>query len=180
MLWREGRSGLASGTSEELPAHQPPAPPRPSPADHVAKGHGGQKQAQDEHQLEEEGGAGGTESSVGHPGVLEEGVLGSDSSAGVSLASNAKAPEARGGGAEQGRRQEQDASPTQLQPCAPPQPGSLHLLDVEGEEDEDAVEQGQQRAVEETHPGDRLRRHYVQHVLGHQELLPAQPGPEPA
>lgn len=36
-----------------------------------------------------------------------------------------------------------------------------YLLDVEGEEEEDAMEQGQQGAVEEAHPGDGLPRHDV-------------------
>ena len=47
-----------------------------SPADHIAQGHGGQEQAQEEHQLEEEDGAGGAESPRGRPGVPQQSVLG--------------------------------------------------------------------------------------------------------
>lgn len=54
----------------------PAARPLHSPADHIAQGHGGQEQAQDEHQLEEEEGAGGSESPNGGPGVPQQGVLG--------------------------------------------------------------------------------------------------------
>lgn len=65
-------------------------------------------------------------------------------------------------------------------PPAPAPPRSPHLLDVEGEEDEDAVEQRQQGTIEEAHPGDRLPRHNVQDILGHQEFFPVQPDPERA
>ena len=47
-----------------------------SPADHIAQGRGGQEQAQEEPQLEEEDGAGGAESPRGRPGVPQQGVLG--------------------------------------------------------------------------------------------------------
>lgn len=161
---------------------------RPSPADHIAQGHDGQEQAQEEHQLEEEGGAGGPESPRRGLGVPHEGVLGASNGPWGSLASSQRPRSLRPregtlrGRAEAGRGAcPADGGPHGPPRCmpAPPSPRP-HLLDVEGEEDEDAVEQGQQRAVEEAHPGDRLPRHNVQDVLGHQELLPVQPGPEPA
>lgn len=74
MLWREGQCQVPR---EELPACPSPALLLPSPADHVAQRHGGHKQAEDEHQLEEEGRAGSPESARGRPGVPQEGVLGS-------------------------------------------------------------------------------------------------------
>lgn len=73
MLWREGQCQVPG---EELPAGQPPASLLPSPADHVAQRHGGHKQAEDEHELEEEGRAGSPEAARGRPGVPQEGVLG--------------------------------------------------------------------------------------------------------
>ena len=78
MLWRQAEWGYGQGPREELPAHpSASAPLLPSPADHVAQGHGGQKQAQDEHQLEEEGGARGSEPPRGRLGVPQKVVLGS-------------------------------------------------------------------------------------------------------
>lgn len=178
MLGRDSqnRAGIRA-PGEELPAHQLQAPLRPSPADHIAQGYDGQEQAQDEHQLEEEGGAGGAESPRRGLGVPHEGVLGANGTWG-SLASSQmpRSPRPREvtlrGRAEAGRETclaDGDSTPV-----------SAHLLDVEGEEDEDAVEQGQQGAVEEAHPGDGLPRHNVQDILGHQEFFPVQPGPERA
>lgn len=168
------RGDQRQGPREELPpTPQPPATLRPAPADHVAQRHGGQKQAQDEHQLEEEGGARGSEPAKGRPGVPQEGVLGSKRHRGA-VSSHLQKPRSPGprevrlgdGG---------EGHPAPSRPTRGP-----HLLDVEGEDYEGTVEQGQQRAVEEAHPDDRLPRHHVQHVRGHEELLPAQPGPEPA
>lgn len=102
MLGREsqGRAG-SRAPRQELPAHQPQAPLRLSPADHIAQGHDGQEQAQEEHQLEEEGGAGGTEPPWRGPGVPQEGVLGGEQrQMGVSQFADAKEPEARGRAAE--------------------------------------------------------------------------------
>lgn len=74
---RRPERGCGRGPREEPPARPSASVPLPpSPADHVAQGHGGQKQAQDEHQLEEEGGAGGSEPPRGRLGVPQEVVLG--------------------------------------------------------------------------------------------------------
>lgn len=83
MLERDGQGGLASGSwVRSYPCHPLGAPLLfPSPADHIAQGHCSQKQAQEEHQLEEEGGAGGAEGPRRCPGVLQEGVLGAQATA---------------------------------------------------------------------------------------------------
>lgn len=101
MLWREGRCSSVRAAGRSCPpARSPRASPHPSPADHVAQGHGGQKQAQHQHQLEEEGGAGGTESARGRPGVPQEGVLGSKQPQGGAVSSFADPEEAAGPGSD--------------------------------------------------------------------------------
>lgn len=107
MLGRDsqGGAGVRAPGEEGLPAPQPRAPLLPSPADHIAQRHDGQEQAQDEHQLEEEGGAGGAESSGRGLGVPHQGVLGEAAAGGEAVSRGSPRPRAvpLGGWAEAGR-----------------------------------------------------------------------------
>jgi len=75
---RDGQRRARVSDQARSPGPAASGPLLRSPADHIAQGYGGQKQAQEEHQLEEEDGAGGAESPRGRPGVPQQSVLGGE------------------------------------------------------------------------------------------------------